>query len=117
MAPPRKNGGDSENAPKIGHNSNLTDTQKRKLGGAVEEIERIEADMASLAGDKSEIYKTLKEDGFDTKAIRHTIKMRKMEQSKRNEFEAAVEAYTLALGDFASTALGQAMKPQAGAHA
>lgn len=113
----KKNGAArADNTPKIGHNSNLTDQEKKKLAGAVDEIERIEAKVATLAGEKSEIYKALKEDGFDTKAVRHTIRMRKMEKSERNEFEAACEAYALALGDFATTALGQAMQPQ-GAHA
>jgi uncharacterized protein (UPF0335 family) len=113
----KQNNGASDQAPKIGHNSNLTDEQKVKLSGAVSEIERVEAEMASLAGEKGEIYKSLKEAGFDTKAIRHTVRLRKMERSKRNEFEAAVEAYALALGDFATTALGQAARPREGAHA
>lgn len=36
-----------------------------------------------------------------------------MARSKRDEFENAVDACRLALGDFVSTPLGQAMQPQA----
>ena len=93
---------------KIGHNSNLNADEKVKLSGFVSEIERVDAEVRELTSERGAIYKSAKEHGFDTKALKHMIRMRCMEKSKRQEFEAAVEAYTHAMGDFISTPLGQA---------
>jgi uncharacterized protein (UPF0335 family) len=101
---------------KIGHNSNISDEQKLKLGGFVSELERVDADVRELTSERGTIYKAAKEAGFDTKALKHVIKMRRMERSKRDEFESAVDAYRVALGDFVTTPLGQAMAPQSEAH-
>lgn len=112
MATHKKNGGASGDEPKIGHNSNLTDENKQKLAGYVEEIEKLEADARAINADRGNIYKAAKEAGFDTKALRHTVRMRRMEKTRRNEFEAACEAYAHALGDFVTTALGKAAAPK-----
>lgn len=101
----------------IGHNSALNADDKLRLSGFISEIERLEADAKLIATDKSEIYKSAKDKGFDTAAMRHTIKLRKMEREKRDTFENACDAYAHALGDFASTDLGRAMSPQNGVHA
>ena len=82
---------------KIGHNSNLNDDERRLLAGFASEIERIQAEQKVLAHDLSEIYAAAGEKGFDTKAIRHVIKMRAMNADKRRELEAAIDAYQLAL--------------------
>ena len=49
---------------------------------------------------------------INTKAMRHTIKMRRMEKDERSAFENACDAYAHALGDFITTPLGQAAAPQ-----
>lgn len=97
---------------KIGHNSNLNENEKEKLAGFVSEIERVDAEVRELTSERGTIYKAAKDAGFDTKALKHVIKNRRMEASKRQEFEAAVDAYEHALGDFVSTPLGQAAMPQ-----
>lgn len=106
----RKNGAADEGA-KIGQNSNLNDNEKLKLSGIISEVERINARVADYNSEKSEIFKAAKEQGFDTKAIRHLISLRKMESSKRNDFENALTAYQHAMGDFVTTPLGQAGMP------
>jgi uncharacterized protein (UPF0335 family) len=95
-------------APKLGHNSNLTTDEQRKLVGYISEIERLEIEIAVLNTDRSEIYKTLKENHFDTKAVRHVVKLRKMERSERDAWENAVDSYRHALGMLAGTPLGDA---------
>lgn len=110
----KKNGADD--TPKIGHNSNLTNDQKIKLSGFIAEIEHINAEAKQLSSDRSEILKAAKEDGFDTKALRHVIKLRAMEKSKRDDFDNSVDAYRHAMGDFITTPLGQAMQPGAAAN-
>jgi uncharacterized protein (UPF0335 family) len=110
----RQNNGPAK--PSIGHNSNLNDEQKKKLSGFIQEIEHANAEAKQISSDRSELYKAAEEDGFDTKAIRHVIKMRAMESGRRNDFESAVDAYRIALGDFITTPLGAAMQPQPDAH-
>lgn len=112
MGRPRK----ADAAPSIGHNSNLTDEQKKKLSGIISEVERVNAEAKEISSERSEILKAAKEIGFDTKAIRHIVKLRAMEKNKRDEFDNAVDAYRHAMGDFITTPLGQAMQPQAAAH-
>lgn len=108
----RKRNGAAEQAAKIGHNSNLNDNEKLKLSGIISEVERLNAVIAEYNTEKSEIFKAAKEQGFDTKAIKHMIAMRKMEKSKRDDFENALTAYQHAMGEFISTPLGAAMAPQ-----
>lgn len=98
----------NDETPKIGHNSNLTADEKLKLGGFISEIERVEAQARVLATDKSELYKSAKEAGFDTKALRHVVKMRRMGATERQELENAIDSYAVALGDFITTDLGRA---------
>ena len=95
-------------APKLGHNSNLNADDQRKLAGYVKEIESVEAELKVLNTDRGEIYKSLKESGFDTAAIKHVIKVRKMDREARDVWENAVDAYMQALGMLSGTPLGEA---------
>ena len=93
---------------KIGHNSNLTTDEQKKLKGFVEEIEHIEAAIKTLSSDKTEIYTSARESGFDTAAIRHIVKVRKMDRADRDAWQNAVDSYEHALGMLVDTPLGQA---------
>ena len=96
----------------IGHNSALNAKDRAKLAGFVQEIEYHEEQKRTLMSDLADIYKTAKQQGFDTKAIRHIVKLRRMEREERDAFQNAVDTYRAALGDFASTPLGEAGMPQ-----
>ena len=111
----KRNGGDPDPV-KIGHNSNLRDDEKVKLSGYISELERVNDRAKEINSERSEILKAANQDGFDTKALRHVVKLRSMEKSKRDEFDNAVDAYRQAMGDFITTPLGAAMQPQAPAH-
>lgn len=95
-------------APKIGHNSNLNADEQKKLSGYLAEIEKVEGEIKVLNTDRGELYKSLKESGFDTKAVKHIVKVRKMERAERETWENAVDAYMHALGMLGDTPLGQA---------
>ena len=120
MARKRKQNGESFAAEveagfedvKIGHNSNLTEKETIKLGGYIREIERIEEKSREIASERGNIYKAAKEAGFDTKVLRHRVRMRRMNKVDREAFEAADAAYANALGDYATTPLGAAMAPK-----
>lgn len=106
----RRNGGADEGA-KIGHNSNLNQDEKVKLSGMISEIERIDQQARDISSERGTLYKSAKEAGFDTKALKRVIQLRRMEKTKRDELEAAVDAYMHAMGDFVTTPLGQAAMP------
>ena len=64
----------------------------------IERIERLEEEKAGIAGDIKEIYAEAKGNGFDTKAMRKLISLRKKDFDKRKEEEAILELYMQALG-------------------
>lgn len=69
-----------------------------QLRSIIERIERLEEEKAGLAADVREIFAEAKANGFDNKALRQIIKLRKMEANERYEQEAIVDTYMRALG-------------------
>jgi uncharacterized protein (UPF0335 family) len=64
----------------------------------VERIERLEEEKAGIASDIKDVYAELKGRGFDTKAIRQIVRLRKQDHTERQEQEAILELYMQALG-------------------
>ncbi|MDJ1158295.1 DUF2312 domain-containing protein [Chelatococcus sp. SYSU_G07232] len=64
----------------------------------IERIERLEEEKAAIAGDIKEVYAEAKGRGFDTKAIRKLVSLRKKPPEERQEEEAILELYMQALG-------------------
>lgn len=64
----------------------------------IERIERLEEEKKTISGDIKEVYAELKGNGFDAKAVREIIRLRKKEDHERQEEEAMVELYKNALG-------------------
>jgi uncharacterized protein (UPF0335 family) len=98
----------SKPAPAIGHNSGVDPTSvdpttARRLKSFVERIERLEAEIKDLNGDKAEVYAEARGTGFDPKIIREVVKLRKMEEPDRKERDELLELYRSAL-DMASDA-------------
>lgn len=103
--------------PKIGEGgAALTEDRKKQLHGYVTEIERWNAEKATIQADIGLIFNAAKDAGFDTKAMRAIIKTRKQSKAEREALEAVIDVYMVALGDFATTELGRAMAPQHAAH-
>lgn len=69
-----------------------------QLRAFIERIERVQEDIDALTDDRKEIYAELKANGFDTKAARVIVKLRKMDQAERQEAEAILDLYKSALG-------------------
>ncbi len=69
-----------------------------QLKAFIERIERLEEEKASLSGDIREVYAEAKGNGFDTKAMRKIIAMRKKDFAERREEEAILDLYMQALG-------------------
>jgi uncharacterized protein (UPF0335 family) len=75
-----------------------TSFAKDQLKTLIERIERLEEEKAALSNDIKEVYAEAKGNGFDTKAIRKVIRIRKMDASEREEQDAILELYMSALG-------------------
>lgn len=76
-----------------------------QLRAIVERIERLEEEKKNIADDIKEIYGEAKANGFDTKALRKIVSMRKQDVNERLEQEAVLDTYLAALG-MAGTPLG-----------
>jgi uncharacterized protein (UPF0335 family) len=69
-----------------------------QLRAFVERIERIEKEIKGLNGDKSDIYKEAKMNGFDVKVMRKVVALRRKDYAERQEEDAILEIYMQALG-------------------
>jgi uncharacterized protein (UPF0335 family) len=76
----------------------LQDNAKDRLRAFVERIERLEEEKAALAADIKEVYAEAKSVGYDTKALRVIVRMRKQDANERMEQEALLATYMHALG-------------------
>jgi uncharacterized protein (UPF0335 family) len=84
-----------EEAPGPGHNSRFA---KDQLKAFVERVERLEEEKAGIASDIRDVYGEAKANGFDVKALRTIVKLRRQDPSARKEQEAVLETYLHALG-------------------
>ena len=88
--------------PSIGHNSEATEPATRfakdQLKSIIERIERLEEEKKTIADDVRDVYAESKGQGFDVKAIRAIIKMRKQDAGEREQAEAILETYLHAMG-------------------
>ena len=69
-----------------------------QLKAFIERIERLEEEKAGIAGDIKDVYAEAKGNGFDTKALRKIVSLRKRDYAERQEEEAILELYMQALG-------------------
>ena len=76
----------------------LQTSAKDQLRAFVARIERIEEERAALSADLREVYAEAKGSGFDMKALRAVIRLRKQDDNKRREEEAVLATYLRALG-------------------
>ncbi|HET7448261.1 MAG TPA: DUF2312 domain-containing protein [Methyloceanibacter sp.] len=76
----------------------LQTSARDQLRAFVTRIERLEEEKAALAADLREVYAEAKGNGFDVKALRTVIRLRKQDENKRREEEAVLTTYLHALG-------------------
>ena len=99
----------------IGDNS--TKFAKDKLKAIIERIERLEEEKKTISDDIRGIYTEAKGNGFDVKALRTIVRMRKQDANERAEQETILETYMIALGMLAGTPLGDAAMQRDGVSA
>ena len=71
---------------------------KDQLRSIIERIERLEAEKAGIASDIRDVYAEAKGNGYDVKALRTIVRMRKQDPNERLEAETILETYMQALG-------------------
>ena len=69
-----------------------------QLRSFIERIERLEEEKQTIADDIKEVFAEAKGTGFDTKAMRTILRLRKKDQAERQEEEAILDLYMAALG-------------------
>jgi uncharacterized protein (UPF0335 family) len=71
---------------------------KDHLKAFVERIERLEDEKKTIADDIRDVYAEAKGTGFDVKALRTIVRLRKQDVDERREQETILETYMHALG-------------------
>lgn len=64
----------------------------------IERIERLEEEKKAMQDDIKDVYAEAKGNGYDVKALRTIIRMRKEDPNERQEQETILETYLQALG-------------------
>lgn len=87
----------------------LQASAQNQLRQFIEQIERLEEEKKALAADIRDKFLEAKGVGFDVKAMREILKMRKKSQTERQEEEGILEVYMHALGMLDGTPSDAAM--------
>lgn len=74
----------------MGHNG--------QLKSIVERVEKLNEDKQAISSDISDVFKEAKSNGFDVKALRKVIALRKLSADDRANQDAILETYMNALG-------------------
>ena len=69
-----------------------------QLKAIVERIEHVNEEIKGLTDDRGDIFKEATGNGFDAKALRKIIALRKLSAHDRAEQEQILETYMTALG-------------------
>ena len=71
---------------------------KDQLKSVIERVERLEEEKKTISDDIRDVYAEAKGNGFDVKALRTVVRLRKQDVEERKEHEAILETYLQALG-------------------
>ncbi|GAA0616625.1 DUF2312 domain-containing protein [Paenochrobactrum glaciei] len=69
-----------------------------QLRAFIERYERLDVEKKAISDDQKELVAEVKGSGFDVKAFKEIIKLRKKEDHERQEEEAMIQLYMDALG-------------------
>ena len=72
--------------------------QADQLRLLIERIERLEEEKKGIADDIKDVYGEAKAVGYEPKIMRQVVRLRKMERNAREEAEALLDTYKVALG-------------------
>ena len=73
--------------------------RRTSSGRRSKKIEKLEEEKKEVGGQIKDVYQEAKSMGYDTKALRTVIRLRKLDRQEREEQEAILDTYLLALGE------------------
>jgi uncharacterized protein (UPF0335 family) len=71
---------------------------KDQLRAFIERVERLEEEKKTISDDIRDVYAEAKAVGYDVKALRTIVRLRKQDADERKEYETVLETYMHALG-------------------
>ena len=71
---------------------------KDQLKAFIERVERLQEEKKAISDDIRDVYAEAKGNGYDVKALREVLRLRKQDKDERAVHEAIVETYLHALG-------------------
>ena len=80
-----------------GHNR-VGGIDNEKLTAIIERVERLEEEKATITSDIKDVFTEANGNGFDCKALRTIVRMRKQDPNDRAEQETVLELYMQAMG-------------------
>ena len=69
-----------------------------QLKSIIGRVEKLEEEKQTISADIKDVFAEAKGNGFDVKAIRSIIKLRKQDAQEREEAETILDTYMRALG-------------------
>ena len=72
--------------------------QAEQLRLFIERIERLEEEKKGISDDIKDVYSESKSQGYQTKIMREIVKLRRKEKNDRDEWDALMDTYRVALG-------------------
>lgn len=76
----------------------MAEIDASKLLSYVERVEHLNEEVKALQTDIKEIYDEAKSNGYDVKALKAIIALRKLDEAEREEAETVLDVYKAALG-------------------
>jgi uncharacterized protein (UPF0335 family) len=75
-----------------------TNFAREQLKAFIERVERLQEEKKALSDDIRDVFAEAKGNGFDVKALRTVIRLRRLDADERREQDAILETYLHALG-------------------
>jgi len=88
----------SSAAAEKSNNQSPPSIHKDQLKAILERIERLEEEKKATSDDIRDVYAEAKGTGFDTKALRTIVRLRKLDTDERREQQEVLDTYLHALG-------------------
>lgn len=77
----------------------LNSTAQGQIKSIVDRVERLSVEKAEIEEQIKEVYKEASGNGFDVKALKRVVRLRKQDRAKRQEEEAITDLYLSAIGE------------------
>jgi len=90
--------GDNSGATGPIQDAPATQFARDQLRAIIERVERLEEEKKTIGDDIRDIYAEAKGNGYDVKALRTIVRLRKQDANERAEAETILETYMQALG-------------------